>query len=106
MGMVERHGSETKALRPILLQKGGEMRLDIGEKDSLHAKIERLDELSSSNSVSSQRRHRERRGDAQRATRVVIEHLRESKRRLRDIKAMFKQMDANGDGKLTPMEFA
>lgn len=104
--LVERHGSETRLLRPILLRKAGQMRLEPSEKDSLHARLERLDELGGSSSASSQRRHRERSGDAQKAARVVMEHLRESKRRLRDIKAMFNEMDANGDGKLSPTEFA
>ena len=43
-------------------------------------------------------------GDTQQAARIVMEHLRESKRRLRDIKAMFKEMDANGDGDVSREE--
>lgn len=105
--VVERHGSETKFLRPMLVQKAGQMRLDGSEKELLLAKLDRLDELGGgSSSMSSQRGHRERRGDAQKAARVVMEHLGESKRRLSDIKTMFKEMDANGDGKLSAMEFA
>jgi len=104
---VERSGPETRALRPLLLQRSGEMRLDLSEKDSLHAKFARMDELGSGVGSASQRSgDRERKGDAQKVARIVMEHLRESKAKLRDIKAMFKQMDANGDGKLSPMEFA
>ncbi len=104
--LVERHGSETKSLRPILMQKAGQMRLDSSERDSLEAKLARLDEQGGTSSASSQRRYRERTGDTQKAARVVMEHLRDSKKRLRDIKAMFQEMDANGDGKLSAMEFA
>ena len=102
---VEREGSETTALRPQLLSRAQEMRLDPSDKDSLVLKLERLDDDGVGGGRGSPK-DRERKGDAQAAARTVMEHLRESKAKMRDIKKMFKDIDANGDGKLSPMEFA
>ena len=49
---------------------------------------------------------RERKGEAQEACRATIEALRRSNRSIRDIKQMFSSIDTNGDGKLSPYEFA
>ena len=106
---VEREGMETTALRPLLLPRADEMRLDAQEKDSLLTKIQQLDRVStqarrttSGGGVSP----RERKGEAQEACRATIEALRRSNRSIRDIKQMFSSIDTNGDGKLSPYEFA